>query len=121
MEKLFLFIKSDEEIAIHAGTLSRSNTQRSDRKRFTPGSNIWKQPKAFSSLDDKLDNVNKGESVSKNSSSSSDELKKMRFNYHRTAFDIDIDEEESRPWRLPYTDLTDFFNYGFDEVTWKVY
>lgn len=27
----------------------------------------------------------------------------------------------SKPWRLPGTDQTDFFNYGFDEYTWTQY
>jgi hypothetical protein len=71
------------------------------------------------SLEDKADSRSKS-SAGNGDNASSDELKSLRFNYHRTAFDIDIDEEESRPWRLPFTDLTDFFNYGFDEATWKV-
>ena len=29
--------------------------------------------------------------------------------------------ENSQIWRLPGTDLTDFFNYGFDEYTWIQY
>lgn len=38
--------------------------------------------------------------------------------------DVDIDAdlaEHSKPWRLPGTDQTDFFNYGFDEYTWTQY
>ena len=38
--------------------------------------------------------------------------------------DVDIDAdlaEHSKPWRLPGTDQTDFFNYGFDEYTWAQY
>ena len=39
-----------------------------------------------------------------------------------TAVDIDADlAENSKPWRLPGTDQTDFFNYGFDEYTWAQY
>ncbi|KAK4617609.1 Pre-mRNA polyadenylation factor [Fulvia fulva] len=39
-----------------------------------------------------------------------------------TAVDIDADlAENSKPWRLPGTDATDFFNYGFDEYTWASY
>lgn len=33
---------------------------------------------------------------------------------------IDFSEDE-KPWRRPGTDLTDFFNYGFDEFTWASY
>ena len=26
-----------------------------------------------------------------------------------------------KPWRKPGADLTDYFNYGFDEDTWRAY
>ncbi|MCJ1451575.1 cleavage polyadenylation factor subunit fip1 [Mycoblastus sanguinarius] len=38
--------------------------------------------------------------------------------------DIDMDAdfpEDDRPWRRPGTDMTDYFNYGFDEFTWASY
>lgn len=39
-----------------------------------------------------------------------------------TEVDIDADlAEHSKTWRLPGTDQTDFFNYGFDEFTWAQY
>ncbi|CAK3872366.1 Pre-mRNA polyadenylation factor fip1 [Lecanosticta acicola] len=39
-----------------------------------------------------------------------------------TEIDIDADlAENSKPWRLPGTDITDYFNYGFDEYTWTQY
>nr|OQO16440.1 hypothetical protein B0A51_14828 [Rachicladosporium sp. CCFEE 5018] len=39
-----------------------------------------------------------------------------------TYLDIDVDlATHSKPWRLPGTDQTDFFNYGFDEYTWAAY
>ncbi len=39
-----------------------------------------------------------------------------------TELDLDADiAEESRLWRIPGTDQTDFFNYGFDEYTWAQY
>lgn len=28
---------------------------------------------------------------------------------------------EEKPWRRPGTDLSDYFNYGFDEFTWMAY
>ncbi|OTA84478.1 hypothetical protein M434DRAFT_400424 [Hypoxylon sp. CO27-5] len=37
---------------------------------------------------------------------------------------INIDEdlkEKDKPWREPGTDLSDYFNYGFDEFTWASY
>ncbi|GAB7362233.1 hypothetical protein MBLNU230_g2258t1 [Neophaeotheca triangularis] len=41
---------------------------------------------------------------------------------HITEIDVDADlAEHSKPWRLPGTDQTDFFNYGFDEYTWTQY
>ncbi|GAB7355926.1 hypothetical protein MBLNU459_g6568t1 [Dothideomycetes sp. NU459] len=39
-----------------------------------------------------------------------------------TEIDMDVDlAEHTKPWRLPGTDQTDFFNYGFDEFTWTQY
>ncbi|KAK6395183.1 hypothetical protein LTR95_019553, partial [Oleoguttula sp. CCFEE 5521] len=39
-----------------------------------------------------------------------------------TYLEIDADlATHSKPWRLPGTDQTDFFNYGFDEYTWTQY
>ncbi|OCK83607.1 hypothetical protein K432DRAFT_379381 [Lepidopterella palustris CBS 459.81] len=36
--------------------------------------------------------------------------------------DIDADlAENSKPWRLPGSDPSDYFNYGFDEFTWEMY
>ncbi|MCJ1433360.1 cleavage polyadenylation factor subunit fip1 [Xylographa pallens] len=38
--------------------------------------------------------------------------------------DIDMDTdfpEDDKPWRKPGTDMTDYFNYGFDEFTWASY
>jgi pre-mRNA 3'-end-processing factor FIP1 len=36
--------------------------------------------------------------------------------------DMDADfPEDDKPWRLPGTDLSDYFNYGFDEFTWASY
>ncbi|KAI2619134.1 Fip1 motif-domain-containing protein [Hypoxylon sp. NC1633] len=37
---------------------------------------------------------------------------------------VNIDEdlaENDKPWRKPGTDLSDYFNYGFDEFTWTLY
>jgi hypothetical protein len=49
-----------------------------------------------------------------------DELRGLRFTYHRTAFDIDLDELDEHAWRLPHTDVSDYFNFGFNEPTWRV-
>lgn len=50
-----------------------------------------------------------------------DEVKRLRFSHHRTAFDVDIDNLESHPWRNKNVDLSDYFNYGFSEATWQVF
>ncbi|PMD19001.1 Fip1-domain-containing protein [Hyaloscypha hepaticicola] len=37
---------------------------------------------------------------------------------------VNIDEdlpENDKPWRRPGTDVSDYFNYGFDEFTWALY
>lgn len=36
-------------------------------------------------------------------------------------YDADLDSFEDRPWRKPGADITDYFNYGFNELTWKMY
>ncbi|KAK3174263.1 hypothetical protein OEA41_001507 [Lepraria neglecta] len=39
-----------------------------------------------------------------------------------TEIDMDTDfPEDDKPWRRPGTDMTDYFNYGFDEFTWASY
>ena len=38
-----------------------------------------------------------------------------------TDLDADFPEEDQKPWRKPGSDVTDFFNYGFDEFTWASY
>ncbi|KXH44075.1 Fip1 domain-containing protein [Colletotrichum simmondsii] len=39
-----------------------------------------------------------------------------------TAVNIDEDlTENEKPWRKPGTDISDYFNYGFDEFTWALY
>jgi len=38
------------------------------------------------------------------------------------AYEDDTDfPEDDKPWRRPGTDMTDYFNYGFDEFTWANY
>ncbi|KAK6944375.1 Pre-mRNA polyadenylation factor Fip1 domain [Dillenia turbinata] len=38
---------------------------------------------------------------------------------HRTIFDIDIDGFEEKPWKYPGIDMSDFFNFGLNEESWK--
>ena len=39
-----------------------------------------------------------------------------------TVYDIDVDAVDvEKPWRQPGADITDWFNYGFDEYKWLEY
>jgi len=38
-----------------------------------------------------------------------------------STLEIKLDEDETKEWRKPGADPTDFFNYGFDEETWRIY
>lgn len=35
--------------------------------------------------------------------------------------EVDLESFEEKPWRKPGADISDYFNYGFNEATWKVY
>lgn len=37
------------------------------------------------------------------------------------AHEFSIDSLEEKPWRKPGADITDYFNYGFNEETWRAY
>lgn len=43
------------------------------------------------------------------------------FEASQAALDVDINSLEDKPWRKPGADLNDYFNYGFDESTWRMY
>lgn len=49
-----------------------------------------------------------------------EEIKALRFTHHRTSFDVDIEALEQHPWRKSFANLSDYFNYGFDEDSWRV-
>ena len=36
-------------------------------------------------------------------------------------YDADLDGFEDKPWRKPGSDLSDYFNFGFNETTWRQY
>ncbi|XP_073317478.1 FIP1[V]-like protein isoform X1 [Primulina huaijiensis] len=40
---------------------------------------------------------------------------------HKTIFEVDIDSFEEKPWKLPGIDVSDFFNFGLNEESWKDY
>ncbi|XP_053695185.1 pre-mRNA 3'-end-processing factor FIP1 [Sabethes cyaneus] len=37
------------------------------------------------------------------------------------AHEFSIDSLDDKPWRKPGADITDYFNYGFNEETWRAY
>lgn len=39
----------------------------------------------------------------------------------QTAIEYNIETIEDKPWRKPGADITDYFNYGFSEETWRSY
>lgn len=39
----------------------------------------------------------------------------------RSIFEVDMDALAEKPWRRPGSDISDYFNYGFDEVSWEAY
>ncbi|CAH8386381.1 unnamed protein product [Eruca vesicaria subsp. sativa] len=40
---------------------------------------------------------------------------------HKTIFEFDIETFEEKPWRYQGVDITDYFNFGLNEETWKDY
>jgi pre-mRNA 3'-end-processing factor FIP1 len=36
-------------------------------------------------------------------------------------YDLQGIKDEDKPWRKPGADITDYFNYGFNEETWIAY
>ena len=41
--------------------------------------------------------------------------------YCRGIFDVNIDTLTEKPWKVPGVDITDYFNFGFNESSWKLY
>lgn len=41
--------------------------------------------------------------------------------FFRTIFDVDIESFEEKPWKYPSVDVSDFFNFGLNEESWKDY
>lgn len=39
----------------------------------------------------------------------------------RSVFEIDMTNLAEKPWRRPGSDISDWFNYGFDEISWEAY
>ena len=122
MHVFFLDKIQDNGFIIHAG---RSTT--APRRSTLPrGSNVYIRPQApttgsggmtiYGDVDvdaDTEEAMHKGQNK--------DEIKRLRFSHHRTAFDVDIESLETHPWRLRNVDLSDYFNYGFTEAQWIQY
>ena len=49
------------------------------------------------------------------------DLDKVGQIHGKDAYEFDVDSLEDKPWKKPGADLTDYFNYGFNEHTWKQY
>lgn len=39
----------------------------------------------------------------------------------RSIFEVDMNAMAEKPWRRPGSDISDWFNYGFDEISWEAY
>jgi pre-mRNA 3'-end-processing factor FIP1 len=39
----------------------------------------------------------------------------------RSILEVDLSAMTDKPWRRPGSDLSDWFNYGFDELSWETY
>ncbi|KAJ8515418.1 hypothetical protein ONZ45_g7140 [Pleurotus djamor] len=39
----------------------------------------------------------------------------------RSILDVDLSSLADKPWRRPGSDISDWFNYGFDEISWEAY
>ncbi|CUG92264.1 zinc finger protein, putative [Bodo saltans] len=50
-------------------------------------------------------------------------LKELQLQPHLSTavFGYDIQQMNERPWNAPGANLSDYFNYGFNEKTWRIY
>ena len=46
---------------------------------------------------------------------------KLEQGAENNIYDFDLDTIKDKPWLKPGADITDYFNYGFTEATWKKY
>ena len=49
------------------------------------------------------------------------QLKKVLEDEAAQRIDLNTLNVDEKPWRQPGADISDYFNYGFDEETWKLY
>jgi hypothetical protein len=111
-------IDSDSDDDGDGIVVSASGERNSIRRQFAAGANVYIRPElrlAGSSKDT-------GEDDTAVDDADATEVKKLRYKWYKSAFDIDIDElEVHHPWRQSYVDVSDYFNYGFNEASWYAY
>ena len=110
----------DDGFKIVLGTNKQSNQVK--RKSFARGENVYRRVdfnKSDQASSAQLDTEQYEEEEQEETRQT--EIKTMRFSSKMTAYDIDFDTLDEHPWRQPGTDLTHFFNYGFNEATWLDY
>lgn len=84
-------------------------TGKSDKSyRFKRGENTWTSSSAANAEGDAKEDLG-------------DDGEELRLGNVRSAFDVDIDTLPSKPWRRKGADPSDYFNYDFDEASWKQY
>jgi hypothetical protein len=81
---------------------------------------MYVRPDAPKDGDDESAGAGGSAATAEGSGRNSVEQLRLRFHYSKTAFDTDLDAHPEKPWRKPRIDISDFFNYGFNETTWKV-
>jgi len=85
------------------------------RRTFDRGANVYVRPELAAA-------GGEGEGGETAEETAEDaELKPLRYKYYKSSFDVVLSELETHPWRKPYTDLSDYFNYGFNEQSWNPY
>uniref|UniRef100_A0A8C1WR89 Pre-mRNA 3'-end-processing factor FIP1 n=1 Tax=Cyprinus carpio TaxID=7962 RepID=A0A8C1WR89_CYPCA len=60
-------------------------------------------------------------SLNTNTSVSGSKSRGLGLDAEGNVLQVDVESFEEKPWRKPGADLSDYFNYGFNEDTWKTY
>uniref|UniRef100_A0A9J7XJG6 Pre-mRNA 3'-end-processing factor FIP1 n=1 Tax=Cyprinus carpio carpio TaxID=630221 RepID=A0A9J7XJG6_CYPCA len=60
-------------------------------------------------------------SLNINTSVSGSKSRGLGLDAEGNVLQVDVESFEEKPWRKPGADLSDYFNYGFNEDTWKTY
>ncbi|KAK9452639.1 Fip1 motif-domain-containing protein [Dipodascopsis uninucleata] len=90
----------------------------------TPYSSMRLAPKSSAKATGQS-NINEAEEEANNDFSTSQkvgvDLSKVPELDGKPLTSVDLENFEDKPWRKPGADITDYFNYGFDEFTWTTY